>query len=60
MINNDTSVTGESKKPVRAHQHLMKMLATDPELYDRILDTPTFAYHFNQIVNIAVRVDDPK
>lgn len=40
-------------KQVKVAQHLDKMLEIDKELYEKILDTPGFAYHFNQICLLA-------
>lgn len=42
-----------------AHEHLKQMLKADQELYERILDTPVFAYHFNQLVLLAERAPEP-
>lgn len=39
----------------KAEEHLRGMLATDIGLYERILDTPVFAYHFNELVKLAMR-----
>lgn len=37
--------------------HLSAMLAADEKLYERILDTPNFAYHFNELVKLAKRAE---
>ena len=36
---------------------LMNMLQSHPNLYEQILDTPGFAYHFSQLTNRAVHYD---
>jgi hypothetical protein len=33
--------------------HMQGMIDADPELYERCLDTPGFAFHFNQIGRMA-------
>jgi hypothetical protein len=38
---------------IKMMQHLDEMMRIDRELYERILDTPNFAYHFNEICNLA-------
>lgn len=42
------------------HRFLDKMLACDGELYERILDTPGFAYWFNQLCLLAKAHGAPK
>lgn len=42
----------------QAHAILAAMLQADPALYERILDTPGFAFHFNALAKLA-RDEDP-
>lgn len=39
-------------------EHLKKMLESDPELYERMLDTTGFSFHFNEIVKLAMQGED--
>jgi len=40
-------------KQIKVGKHLDEMLKTDMVLFEKIMDTPGFAYHFNQIVRLA-------
>ncbi|PYS88995.1 MAG: hypothetical protein DMF64_19005 [Acidobacteria bacterium] len=42
------------------NQHLAAMMRADLELYERVLDTAGFAYHFNQLLLLARRSNMPK
>jgi hypothetical protein len=37
----------------KALEHLDGMMDANMELYEKILDTPGFAYHFNELVKLA-------
>ncbi len=41
-------------REARVNSFLTKMLETDKELYERILDTDGFAYYFNNLVLMAM------
>lgn len=43
----------EKVKEIRASELLKKMMSADEDLYERILDTPGFAYSFNELVKLA-------
>jgi hypothetical protein len=38
---------------IKVRYHLAQMLKIDEKLYDKITDTPNFAFHFNEICNLA-------
>lgn len=38
---------------MNGEQHLAAMLKADGRLYEQCLDTPVFAYHFNQLARLA-------
>jgi hypothetical protein len=40
-------------KEIRVAEILNKMMDSDMELYEKILDTPGFGYHFNELVKLA-------
>ncbi len=42
-------------KKIRANEYLNGMMKSDMKLYEKILDTPGFAYHFNQLVKLAYK-----
>ena len=41
----------------KAHQHLAGMANSHESLYERILDTPGFAFHFNELALLAGEAD---
>lgn len=41
-------------KTTTAHECLKQMIDSAPDIYDLCLETTTFAYYFNQIVNRAI------
>lgn len=48
------------RQNTKAARHLNAMLAADEKLYERILDTPTFAYHFNELAKLALAAPAPE
>ena len=49
---------GIPKPGSSASDHLKAMLESDPELYERILDTPGFAFHFNELTKLAINGEE--
>ena len=43
----------------KALEHLDKMISANIELYEKILDTHGFAFHFNELVKLAQSAAQP-
>ena len=46
---------GNLVKQIKANKCLDEMMKSDMELYEKILDTPGFAYHFNELLKLAYK-----
>lgn len=49
----DKPSNDESNKENKLKDLLDKMMSADMELYEKILDTPGFAFYFNELCNLA-------
>lgn len=51
-------MTEPTRKAIQATRHLNAMVMTDKKLYEQILSTTGFAYHFNELCLLAQKGDD--
>ena len=54
-MTNPTSLDAAAPSATTAKTHLAAMLNADEALYLRILDTPVFSFHFNELCKLAMR-----